>query len=186
MIAGTVQLPHGISARPARSGDKDFLAKLFRDSRDDLHMADANKDYIEMTIDMQLNAQTTGYGNNFPNAVYLVLEKNGSRIGRITLDIGPVELRLVNLDFIRKARNKGYGSSIIQWIMKAAAQTRRPMVMPARRDDFVLTRFLLRYGFVEDKAISDDVTARMIWFPTSDEMNGLSEIKPRAPIPASH
>ncbi|WP_085579649.1 GNAT family N-acetyltransferase [Thalassospira mesophila] len=179
MIAGTVALPHGISARPARASDKDFLAKLFRDNRDDLKAVDANPDFIDMTIDMQLDAQVNGYGSTFPNAIYLILEKSGSRIGRVTLDIGPVELRLIDLNFIKKAQNKGYGSGIIQWIMKAAAQTRRPLIVPTRRDNVVLLSYLLNYGFQEDASISDDVHARLVWFPTSTEMNGNSDIKPR-------
>ncbi len=182
MIQGTVPLPHGMSARPAGAADKDFLAKMFRDNRDDLRMADAEKDYIETVIEMQLEAQQGGYGQQFPNAIYLVLEKNGSRIGRITLDIGPVELRLVDLDFIKKAQGKGYGSSILLWLMKAAAQTKRPLLVPARRDDFSMTRFLAKYGFVEDEAMSDSVYSRMSWFPTTDEMNGLADIKPRAAV----
>ncbi|WP_417451400.1 GNAT family N-acetyltransferase [Kordiimonas sp.] len=183
MINGTVPLPHGITARPARANDRDFLAKMYRDNRDDLRMASADTDYIENLIDMQLQAQNGGYGEQFPNAIYLILEKNGTRIGRITLDIGPVELRLVDLDFIKKAQGKGFGSSILLWLMKAAAQTKKPLLVPARRDDFSMAKFLTKYGFVEDETMSDDVYARMNWFPTADEIAGLTEIKPR---PAVH
>ncbi|WP_262690041.1 GNAT family N-acetyltransferase [Kordiimonas aestuarii] len=180
MIHGNVTLPHGITARPARASDKDFLAKMYRDNRDDLRMADADTDYIEMTIEWQLKAQKGGYGQNFPDAIYLILEKNGTRIGRITLDINPVELRLVDLDFIKKAQGKGFGSSILLWLMKASAQTKKPLLVPARRDDFSMAKFLAKYGFVEDSTMSDQVYARMSWFPTADEMAGLVEIGPRS------
>ncbi|PKR47979.1 GNAT family N-acetyltransferase [Thalassospira marina] len=179
MITGTVALPHGITARPVRNGDKNFLAKLFRDNRTDLQAIDATKDFIDMTVDMQLDAQINGYGSTFPNAIYLILEKNGSRIGRVTLDVGPIELRLIDLSFIKKAQNRGYGSAIIQWVMNAAAQTRRPLVVPARRDNSIFVTHLIKAGFQEDTSISDDVIARMVWFPTSDEMNGIGAIKPR-------
>lgn len=182
MIEGTVHLPHGISARPAGRQDKDFLAKMYKDNRDDLRLIDAEKDYIETVIEMQLDAQMGGYGAQFPNAVYLILEKNGSRIGRITLDITPVELRLVDLDFIKKAQGKGFGSSILLWLMKAAAQTKTPLLVPARRDDFSMGKFLTQYGFVEDESISDQVFARMSWMPTADEMAGIVDIKPRAAV----
>lgn len=185
MITGTVPLPHGITARPAARQDKDFLAKMYKDNRDDIRMADAEKDYIETVIDMQLNAQQGGYGQQFPNAIYLVLEKNGSRIGRITLDIQPVELRLVDLDFIKKAQGKGFGSSILLWLMKTAAQTKTPLLVPARRDDFAMARFLSKYGFMEDEAMSDQVYARMSWIPTADEMAGITDIKPRPAVSGS-
>ncbi|WP_286829542.1 MULTISPECIES: hypothetical protein [Kordiimonas] len=180
MIEGTVNLPHGISARPAGRHDKDFLAKMYRDNRDDLRMVDADKDYIETVIEMQLDAQSGGYGAQFPNAIYLILEKNGTRIGRLTLDVQPVELRLVDLDFIKKASGKGYGSSILLWLMKAAATTKKPLLVPTRRDDFAMGKFLMQYGFVEDASMSDDVFARLSWMPTADEMAGVADIKPRA------
>ncbi|WP_020398398.1 GNAT family N-acetyltransferase [Kordiimonas gwangyangensis] len=180
MITGSVNLPHGMSARPARASDKDFLAKMFRENRDDIRMADNSPDYIESVIDMQLRAQEGGYGSQFPNAVYMVIEKNGTRIGRVTLDIGPVELRLVDLDFIKKVQGKGLGSSILLWLMKAAAQTKRPLLVPMRRDDITMGRFLEKYGFVEDISASDSMYARMSWFPNADEMAGITDIKPRA------
>lgn len=182
MIEGTVNLPHGISARPAGRQDKDFLAKMFKENRDDLRMADADKDYIETVIDMQLEAQQGGYGAQFPNAIYLVLEKNGSRIGRLTLDVQPVELRLVDLDFIKKAQDKGFGSAILLWLMKAAATTKKPLLVPTRRDDFAMGRFLRKYGFVEDESMSDEVFARLSWMPTADEMAGIADIKPRSAV----
>lgn len=182
MIQGTVALPNGISARPAERKDKDFLAKMFKDNRDDLRMADVEEDYIETVINMQLDAQQGGYGKQFPNAIYLILEKNGSRIGRITLDISPVELRLVDLDFIKKAQGKGFGSAILLWLMKAAAQTKTPLLVPSRRDDAAMGRFLNKYGFIEDAAMSDQVYARMSWMPTADEMAGIADIKPRAAV----
>ncbi|WP_417459540.1 GNAT family N-acetyltransferase [Kordiimonas sp.] len=182
MIEGTVNLPHGITARPAGKADKDFLAKMYRDNRDDLRMANAEKDYIETVIEMQLEAQQGGYGAQFPNAIYLVLEKNGSRIGRLTLDVQPVEMRLVDLDFIKKAQGKGFGSSILLWLMKAAATTKKPLLVPNRRDDFAMGKFLKKYGFVEDQSMSDEVFARMSWFPTADEMHGLKDIAPRSAV----
>lgn len=182
MIEGTVTLPNGITARAARRGDKDFLAQLYRASREDLRMADANKDYIETVIEMQLEAQIGGYGQQFPNALYLILEKNGTRIGRVTFDIGHVELRLVDLDFIKKARNKGYGSGVVLWMMQTAAKLRKPALVPARRDNGGLLRFLHNYGYTEDPTMSDDAFARMLWYPTADEMAGIASIQPRPAV----
>lgn len=179
MIEGSVVLAHGLSARPARQGDKDFLASLYRANRDDIRLAEGEDEYLENIIEIQLEAQINGYGNQFPNALYLVLEKNGSRIGRVTFDIGSVELRLVDLDFIKKAKNKGFGSSVILWLMQTAAKLKKPALVPVRRDNSLLLRFLHKYGYIEEKSMSDDAFARMIWFPTTEEMAGLTDIKPR-------
>jgi len=182
MIQGSVDLPYGMSARPARSSDRDFLAKMYRDNRDDLRRADVAPDYVERTIEIQLQAQTTGYGNAFPNAIYLVIEQLQTRIGCLTLDIGAVEMRLVNLDFIKAARKQKHRTGVILWLMRAAAQTKRPLVVPCRRDNLRLASFLRRYGFQPDPSISDDLYWRMIWVPTAEEMSGLCDLRPRPPV----
>ncbi len=40
-------------------------------------------------------------------------------------------------------------------------------------------KFLMKYGFVEDEDMSDQVMARMSWMPTADEMAGITDIRPR-------
>jgi len=181
VIHGSIALPYGMVVRPARSGDRDFLAKMYRDNREDLRQTDAARDYVAMTIELQLEAQTKGYGNAFPNAIYLVIERLDTRIGCLTLDIGAVEMRLVNLDFIKQARKQKHRSGVILWLMRAAAQTKRPLVVPCRRDNLPFASFLRRYGFRPDPSISDDLYWRMIWYPTADEMSGTCDLRPRPP-----
>ncbi len=66
--------------------------------------------------------------------------------------------------------------------MKAAAQTKKPLLVPAHRDDSQMVKFLHKYGFTEDAAMSNDVYTRMSWFPTAEEMNGIVDIKPRLAV----
>ena len=184
MILGNVELPYGMIARPARSGDREFLASMYRANREDLRRAEIAPDYAEMAIEIQLKAQTIGYANAFPNAIYLVIERLQTRMGCLTLDIGTVELRLVNLDFIKPARGQKYRTGIILWLMQAAARTQRPLVVPCRRDKGRLASFLRRYGFRPDPSISDGLYWRMIWVPSAGEMNGIRAplLEPRAPL----
>lgn len=60
MLQGLATLPNGLTIRPARPGDKAFLEKLHRDQREDLKMIDADRDFVEELLEMQLRAQTGG------------------------------------------------------------------------------------------------------------------------------
>jgi hypothetical protein len=183
VIQGSVALPWGMVARPARSGDREFLAKMARENRGDLRCVNAAPEYIEMVIELQLRAQTIGYGNTFPNALYLVIERLGTRIGCLTLDIGTLEMRLVNLDFIKKARSRKHRQGILLWLMSAAAQTRRPLVVACRRDHAPFARFLQSYGFVPDPSRSDAVYWRMTWRASAEERSLGPQRRPQGLAP---
>ena len=80
MTPDKLNIPHGLSIRPSTPADRGFIENLFRTTRDDLRLIDAEPDFIETLIEQQFNAQTTGYGDQFPNAMYFIIEKQGQPI----------------------------------------------------------------------------------------------------------
>ena len=72
-----------LGMRPARPSDSGFIESLYRSTREDLRLVDAEDDFIEALITMQQQAQTVGYGNLFPNAMTFIVEKQGEPIGRV-------------------------------------------------------------------------------------------------------
>ena len=61
MLSGSIKLPAGLQLRPMRSSDNAFMESLYKSTRDDLRMLDAEEDFIEEFIDLQRRAQTQGY-----------------------------------------------------------------------------------------------------------------------------
>jgi GNAT superfamily N-acetyltransferase len=168
MLTGFATLPKGLAIRPARTGDDGFLEKLNRDSRDDIRMADADKDFIEAVLDQQLVAQTTGYGTQFPNALYFIVEKTGERVGKLTLDWGGTEARVVDLGFVRKARGKGFGEIIIKALLAACGPAKCPLAVTCLKNRPALYRFLIANGFMV--AETTDTADLLVWYPKADDM----------------
>ncbi|MDW3206890.1 MAG: GNAT family N-acetyltransferase [Alphaproteobacteria bacterium] len=172
MLQGLATMPNGLSIRPARPADKPFLEKLHRDQREDLKMVDADRAYIEELLDMQLRAQTSGYGGAFPNALYFVIEKTGDLIGKLTLDWGGTEARVIDLGFVKKARGKGFGQSVIMALLAACGPSKCPLAVSVAINNPPLYQWLLAHGFVVADAPDGGSHHMLIWYPGGDAMAG--------------
>jgi GNAT superfamily N-acetyltransferase len=149
--------------RPASTSDNAFTESLYRSSRDDLRLIDAEDEFIENLIGLQQHAQTEGYGDVFPNAMYFIVEYHSERIGRVVLDFGSNEIRVVDIVLIPVACGKGYGSQVLQMIQAAAAKLMAPVTLTVRIDLLPVKQLYLRLGFVVEEAHIP--FERMVWYP---------------------
>ncbi len=162
-MSNQFNLTNGLSIRPARDNDKSFIALLHNSTRDDLRLIDAEDDFIETLIEQQHHAQTVGYGEMFPNAMYFIIEKQFERIGRVVIDFGMNDVRLIDLAFIPLARGKGYGSDVIQMLQKAAAMNRVPLTLSVINHNYAAKALYLRLGFLVQS--STGMHEQLIWYP---------------------
>ncbi len=164
-----LKLPDGLSIRPSLDADKPFLESLYRSTRNDLKMIDAETDFIETLIEQQHYAQTVGYGEQFPNAMYFIIEKTGENIGRISIDFGSNEIRIIDIAFILQARDKGYGRSIVQALKYAAGSACAPLVLTVSRNNIAAQTLYQKEGFQIEQ--SCEMHHQMAWYPTQGHMN---------------
>ncbi len=165
MFAGSLKFQSGLNLRPMMTSDKSFIESLYRSTRDDLRMLDAEDDFIEDIIGLQQYAQTQGYGDMFPNAMYFVAEYHNERIGRVVLDFGHNEIRIVDIAMITAARGKGYGSQVLQAVQLAASKVMAPVTLSVRADHIRAKRLYARLGFVVEEA--QIPFERMVWYPSA-------------------
>lgn len=163
MRAAGIQLPENLAIRPAREEDSGFIESLYCSTRDDLRLIQAEDDFIEELILMQHKAQNQAYGETYPNAFYFIVEKLGEKIGRIIVDFGHNEIRLLDITFIREARGKGFGAAAIKALQYAAAQAKAPLALAVHRSNPGAKRFYLSLGFTVEQ--SDPMVEQMIWHP---------------------
>ncbi len=163
MLSGSMKFQGGVSLRPMSASDNSFIESLYRSTRDDLRLLDAEDDFIEDLIELQRYAQTQGYGEMFPNAMYFVAEYHGERIGRVVLDFGQNEIRVVDIALIPAARGKGYGSQLLQAIQLAAGKVMAPVTLSVRSDHLRAKQLYARLGFVVEEVRVP--VERMIWYP---------------------
>lgn len=172
MLQGLARLPNGLSIRPARSSDKQFLRKLVDDRFSDLkETTSLSRDEVEHLMELQVNAQNSGYGAMHPDALYFIVEKAGQRIGKLTLGRDGEGARIIDLGFVAKAQGKGYGQSIVLAILNACGQSRCPLTVTANLTNVALTTFLAQHGFVVAEHRPGDAFALMTWTPTTEAMH---------------
>lgn len=163
MLSGGMNIQGGLSLRPARASDNAFIESLYRSTRDDLRVLDADEDFIDELIDSQRRAQTEGYGDMFPNAMYFIAEHHNESIGRVVLDFGHNEVRVVDIALIPAARGKGFGGQILQAVQMVAGKVMAPVALTVRFDHLRAKQLYARLGFVVEEA--QIPYERMVWYP---------------------
>jgi len=150
--------------RVARPSDQSFIEGLFNSTRDDLRLIDAETDFIEALIDMQHHAQTIGYGEMYPNAMYYIVEMHQERVGRVIVDFGANTVDIVDITFIRPARGKGYVTGVIQALQIAAAKMQVPLCATVGLTNSALRQTYVGLGFATDWV--DGMAERLVWLPS--------------------
>lgn len=161
-----IDIRDGLTMRPARASDGTFLASLYRDSRQDLLLGlDGEPDFIETVIELQQRCQTTGYGNDFPNAMYFVVERLGDPIGRVAVDFRQAEVRVLDIALIAAARGQGYGTAVLRALQAAAAKAMAPLSLSVMQHNLGARRLYATLGF--RVAESRPPVDLMVWTPVS-------------------
>lgn len=163
MFNANNHLPSGLSIRPARTSDKVFLENLYRATREDLRMLDADDDFIESLIEMQFRAQREGYGEQHPDAMYFIIESHGESVGRLTLAMGGSEVRIVDIAFIPAARGKGLGKGVLQALQLTAQKIPAPLSLAVLRTNVAAIQLYVNLGFQAEQ--QTDTHLLMVWHP---------------------
>ena len=164
----TPAMPYGLGLRPAIPTDHPFLESLHRSCRADLQLIEGDEDFIESLVNMQFNAQSVGYGAQYPNAMYWIVEKQGQNIGKTTIDFGSNFIHLVDLAFIPQARRKGYGRAVLESIQCTAKQVGAPMSLSVLQSNLVAKNMYLSLGFVVESVSSP--YEMMVWYPPAEKI----------------
>lgn len=168
MLPNSIRMPDGLSLRLTRASDNSFLESLHRSTRDDLQLIDAENDFIEELIDMQHRAQTTGYGDMFPNAMYFIIENHSESIGRVVIDFGHNEIRVIDMAFIRTARGKGFGAKTLQSVQMVAGKMMAPVALTVYSGNLQAKQLYLNLGFrVVEVNFPHE---RMLWYPSASNI----------------
>ncbi len=168
MSMNGLDLGRGLNIRPSKPVDQPFLEQLHDTTRSDLKLIDGDRDFVDGIIQLQFRAQSEGYGSQFPNAMYFVVEKQQERIGKVTIDFGPNEVRLIDIAFIPEARGKGYGEEVLRSLQQAATQVGTPLTLTVQASNVGAKSLYTRLGFVVESAMPPYES--MVWYPPSQKI----------------
>jgi len=162
MIAG-MTLSNSIGLRPARGEDEPFFEQLFKSSRADLWMAEREPDYIAGVLDQQWRSREYYYQQKFPRAMYMVIEVEGKRAGRLVIDAGPNEVRVVDIHLAGPFRGQGYGTELLRGLQRASEISRTPLTLVAAADNPGALNLYRELGFVVEE--TEAFSSFLSWTP---------------------
>ncbi len=152
-----------IEMRPAEAGDLAFMQQLYSSTRSaEVRMGGCDLATETLLQGLQFKAQQTWYETEYPNADLAVIMDRERSVGRLYVDYGPDELRILDICLLPEYRNRGIGLGLLRSLQAQGERLRLPVRInvplgsPAQR-------LLLRCGF--DILAADGIYNIMEWMP---------------------
>lgn len=141
--------------RPIGDGDMAFLAGLYASTRlEELAQTGwpevAKRDFLNQ----QFRAQHQHYMRHYAGAQWLIVESDAVAVGRLYFVHWPKEIRIIDIALMPAARNKGFGSALLQDLIDEAISAGKSVSIHVERMNPALSLYA-RLGFqqVEDKGV---------------------------------
>ncbi len=153
----------GIACRPMADEDLPFVADLYASTRaGEVAQTGWPAAQQQAFLAQQHRAQHVHYRNAYPDAEWLIVERDGERIGRLYLGEAGDRILLIDISLVAAARNAGLGSAILADLLDAAGATGKRVSLHVERFN-PAHRLYDRLGFtlVRDKG----VYLEMEWSP---------------------
>ena len=137
----------GIVLRQARSDDIPWLMELYRESREEeLAPIPWSDDAKRSFLDSQFELQHRHFLSMFPAGRFSIIESAGQPVGRLYLSNEDPEL-VADICIAQRARNKGFGSRLLQAVIDAAKVRRVNVELHVLPRNASAIRLYERLGF---------------------------------------
>jgi ribosomal protein S18 acetylase RimI-like enzyme len=133
--------------RAASAEDRALLLHVYASTREEeLAQAGWPDDVKAQFLAMQFEAQDRYYREAYPDGRFDIVEVCGEVAGRLYVNRGPDEIRIIDIALLPPLRGRGLGSAILQTILDEAAATGRPVTIHVEQHNPAL-RLYERLGF---------------------------------------
>jgi ribosomal protein S18 acetylase RimI-like enzyme len=139
-----------VSLRPATEADTDLLHDIYASTRtEELAPVPWSDEQKHTFLRFQSGAQLTYYREHYPNAEFLVIVHEGSDIGRIFVQPGEADFRVMDVGLLPEWRGKGIGTQLMRDMIERAGELELPVVLHVESFNPAM-RLYERLGFLDD------------------------------------
>ncbi len=165
--------------RAAGADDAALLLRIYAGTRErELALTGWDAAQQEAFVRMQFVAQDRAYRQQFPQAEHAVVQVAGADAGRILVDRGDIEIRLIDIALLPEYRGQGLGSALLQSLVaEAAAAARRVSLHVAIDNPAALLYRRLGFVAVEDCGLH----TLMHWLPPDAPARQSNFVTPASP-----
>lgn len=155
----------GVTYRPMNDEDLPFIAALYASTRtEELEPTGWPEELKQAFLEQQHRAQHHHYQGHYPGAEWLIVEKDGERIGRIYIHERESEIRLIDIALLPAHRRAGIGGAMIGDLLERAGELGKSISLHVEPNNPVRP-FYVRVGF-ESLGLHGAYEA-MVWKPES-------------------
>ena len=138
-----------VKLRPATEDDVPFLKRVYASTRaEELAMVPWTDEQKTAFIEMQFRAQDTDYRQNYPDARYDIVLRDGVPAGRLYVHRREKEIAILDIALLPEHRGAGLGTILLRELMDESDRTRIPMVIHVEKFNRAQTLYR-RLGFAE-------------------------------------
>ncbi|MEO8275574.1 MAG: GNAT family N-acetyltransferase [Thermoanaerobaculia bacterium] len=146
----------GIALRPALPGDREFLLSVYAATRtEELAPVPWTDEQKALFIRQQFEAQDHEYRRAYPEGLFQIIEREDVPSGRLYLNPGRSDTRIVDLALLPFARGLGIGSRLLDGLARDADRFGRSLSIHVEVMNTGARRLYSRFGFRlrEDKGV---------------------------------
>lgn len=142
-------MPRSFDLRPVVDGDDAFLCRLYGTTRaDEMAATGWDRAQVDAFMQMQWTAQTNDYRTRYPQADHDLVIVDGDPVGRIWVDRGPDEIRLLDIALLPDLRSQGIGTELLTRLQDEARTSGRRLAHAVVKENEDALRLYTALGFV--------------------------------------
>ena len=136
-----------LALRDEERKDEDFLFTLYANTREEeLNATGWPPEMRKTFLTLQFKAMRQGYATMFPCAQFSIILAGGQAIGRMVIDRGDHEIRLVDIAVMAGCRSQGIGTVLVGRLLEEAAAAGKTVALNVLQNS-PATRLYQRLGF---------------------------------------
>ena len=140
-------MAEAITLRTVRAADEPFLRDVYSSTRaEELAQVPWDDQQKAAFLRMQFDAQDRYYREVYPNGAFDVILIEGEPAGRLYVNRGPDEVRIIDIAMLPAYRNRRIGTHLIGALQAEAALARKPLRIHVERFNPAM-RLYERLGF---------------------------------------
>ncbi|MBI1772089.1 MAG: GNAT family N-acetyltransferase [Burkholderiales bacterium] len=155
------KLPAALALRKVSDDDQAFLDALYASRREDLRQMPMDAAFIAQMVKMQQHVQMEGVRMNYPDAGHWLIEDAGQPAGRVIIDTGSNDVRLLDIAIIPAAQRKGVAKAILLAMQADAQSQGKGVSLAVEQTNFAARGLYLQLGFIACSA--DALFEQMYW-----------------------
>ncbi|HEY6942980.1 GNAT family N-acetyltransferase [Dokdonella sp.] len=147
MSAHATACRHAVALRDLRADDDEFLYRVYAGTRlEELAPLGWSVEQVDTFLRMQYAAQRSDYWRNYDTTRFHVVTCDGVDAGRLYVQRGSDELRIVDIALLPEFRGRGVGGYLLAQLAAEADAAGLAMRIHVERDN-PAQHLYLRFGF---------------------------------------